>query len=90
MKKLLISKNLFVLILADIVLLAIAYFLAYIVRFEAHVGASELLVIKQTIVPIVLCKLVVFYFFNLYRGMWRYTGIVDLLNVIKAVFVSSI
>ena len=90
MKKLLISKNLFVLILADIVLLAIAYFLAYIVRFEAHVGANELLVIKQTIVPIVLCKLVVFYFFNLYRGMWRYTGIVDLLNVIKAVFVSSL
>ena len=90
MKKLLISKNLFVLILADIVLLAIAYFLAYIVRFEAHVGASELLVIKQTIVPIVLCKLVVFYFFNLYRGMWRYTGIIDLLNVIKAVFVSSL
>jgi FlaA1/EpsC-like NDP-sugar epimerase len=89
MKKLLISKNLFVLILADIVLLAISYFLAYIVRFEAHVGANELLVIKQTIVPIVLCKLVVFYFFNLYRGMWRYTGIVDLLNVIKAVVVSS-
>jgi len=69
MKKLLISKNLFVLILADIVLLAIAYFLAYIVRFEAHVGANELLVIKQTIVPILLCKLAVFYFFNLYRGM---------------------
>ena len=90
MKKLLISKNLFVLILADIVLLAIAYFLAYIVRFEAHVGANELLVIKQTIVPIVLCKLAVFYFFNLYRGMWRYTGIVDLLNVIKAVLVSSL
>ena len=88
MKKLLISKNLFVLILADIVLLAIAYFLAYIVRFEAHIGANELLVIKQTIVPILLCKLAVFYFFNLYRGMWRYTSIVDLLNVIKAVFVS--
>jgi FlaA1/EpsC-like NDP-sugar epimerase len=83
------SKNLFVLILTDIVLLAIAYFLAYAVRFEAHVGARELLVIKQTIVPILLCKLVVFYFFNLYRGMWRYTSIVDLLNVIKAVLVSS-
>jgi len=89
MKKILISKNLFILILADIVLLAIAYCLAYIVRFEAHVGANELLVIKQTIVPILLCKLAVFYFFNLYRGMWRYTGIVDLLNVIKAVAVSS-
>ena len=84
----LISKNLFVLILADMVLLAISYLLAYVVRFEAHIGANELLVIKQTIVPVVLCKLSVFYFFNLYRGMWRYTGIVDLLNVIKAVVVS--
>ncbi|MDL1982381.1 MAG: polysaccharide biosynthesis protein [Deltaproteobacteria bacterium] len=90
MKKILISKNLFVLILADMVLLAISYLLAYVVRFEAHIGANELLVIKQTIVPVVLCKLVVFYFFNLYRGMWRYTGIVDLLNVIKAVVVSSL
>ncbi|MBU4288652.1 MAG: polysaccharide biosynthesis protein, partial [Proteobacteria bacterium] len=90
MKKILISKNLFVLILADVVLLAISYFLAYVVRFEAKLGASELLVIKQTIVPILLCKLTVFYFFNLYRGMWRYTSIVDLLNVIKAVAVSSL
>jgi len=90
MKKILISKNLFVLILADMVLLALAYFLAYVARFEAHIGAREMLVIKQTIVPILLCKLVVFYFFNLYRGMWRYTGIVDLLNVIKAVLVSSL
>jgi FlaA1/EpsC-like NDP-sugar epimerase len=72
------------------VLLAISYLLAYVVRFEAHIGANELLVIKQTIVPVVLCKLSVFYFFNLYRGMWRYTGIVDLLNVIKAVVVSSL
>ncbi len=88
MKKILISKNLFVLILADAVLLAISYFLAYVVRFDAKLGTSELLAIKQTIVPIVLCKLVVFYFFNLYRGMWRYTSIVDLLNVIKAVLVS--
>ncbi|MBA3018752.1 MAG: polysaccharide biosynthesis protein [Desulfobacteraceae bacterium] len=90
MKKILISKNLFVLILADAVLLAISYFLAYVVRFEAHIGPRELLVIKQTIVPMLLCKLAVFYFFNLYRGMWRYTGIVDLLNVIKAVLVSSL
>jgi len=90
MKKIPISKNLFILILADMALLAISYLLAYVVRFEAHIGTKELLVIKQTIVPVVLCKLAVFYFFNLYRGMWRYAGIVDLLNVIKAVVVSSL
>ena len=90
MKKILISKNFFILIVADMVLLALSYFLAYVVRFEAHIGAREMLVIRQTIFPVVLCKLVVFYCFNLYRGMWRYTSIVDLFNVIKAVLVSSL
>jgi len=89
MKKIL-SKKIFVLILIDIVLLAISYLLANVVRFDAKIGASELMVIKQTIVPIILCKMVVFYFFNLYRGMWRYVGIVDLFNVIKAVAVSFV
>lgn len=90
MKKLLISKNLFVLILVDMVLLALAYFLAYAVRFEANITPDYMPVIKQTIGPIIVCKLVVFYYFNLYSGMWRYTGITDLLNVIKAVAVSSL
>jgi FlaA1/EpsC-like NDP-sugar epimerase len=37
-----------------------------------------------------LTKMVCFYLFNLYRGMWRYTSIVDLFNIIKAATVSSL
>jgi FlaA1/EpsC-like NDP-sugar epimerase len=90
MKRLLFSKNLFVLIIVDMMLLALSYFLSYIVRFEANITPYYLLVIKQTIGPILLCKLVVFYYFNLYSGMWRYTGVIDLLNVIKSTAVSSL
>ncbi|OEU53478.1 MAG: lipopolysaccharide biosynthesis protein [Desulfobacterales bacterium C00003106] len=89
MKTMVVTRNLCVLILADIIMLAISYFLAYVVRFEGSVCPKDLLIIRQTIVPVVLLKVTVFYFFNLYRGMWRYTSIVDLLNVIKAVVVSS-
>ena len=90
MKKILISKNLYVLILADIALLAFSYFMAYIIRFDGDVPDNYQQVLKYTIAPIILCKLIMFYFFNLYRGMWRYTGIFDLINVIKAVFTSSL
>jgi len=31
----------------------------------------------------------VFYFFGLYKGMWRYTGIYDLENLVKACVISS-
>jgi len=34
-------------------------------------------------------KLLIFYFFDLYRGMWRYTSISDLFNIIKAASISS-
>ncbi|MBC2741991.1 MAG: polysaccharide biosynthesis protein [Desulfosarcina sp.] len=90
MNKVSINKNLFILLIADIILLSISYFLAYAIRFEAQLGTSEIVAIKKTIIPIVGCKLFIFYLFNLYRGIWRYTGIVDLINIIKAVFVSTI
>lgn len=89
MKKAIISKNLAIVLVADIVLIGLSYFLAYIVRFEANLQAPDLALLKQTIVPIIVCKLLVFYYFNLYRGMWRFTGIIDLYNVACAVATSS-
>ncbi|MCP3873102.1 MAG: polysaccharide biosynthesis protein, partial [Desulfobacteraceae bacterium] len=83
------SKNIFILILSDTALLAIAYFLAYAIRFEGRLGPPRIENIRQTIALVIICKLFVFYIFNLYSGMWRYTGIIDLINIIKSVFISS-
>ena len=85
-----IKKNLSILIVTDIVLIVISYVLAYIVRFEGSLSSAEILTIKNTILPIVACKLLIFYYFNLYSGMWRYTSIFDLMNVIKSVFASTL
>jgi FlaA1/EpsC-like NDP-sugar epimerase len=37
-----------------------------------------------------LTKVFVFQFFDLYKGMWRFTGVRDLINVIKAATISSL
>lgn len=89
MKKLSLSRNLYILLIADILLMLVSYFLAYAIRYEGQLSVNEIAAIKKTIFPILGCKLIVFYYFNLYRGVWRYTGIVDLINIIKAVFVSN-
>ena len=44
---------------------------------------------ENTVVWIVPLKLACFFFFGLYKGMWRYTGIYDLENLIKACVISS-
>jgi FlaA1/EpsC-like NDP-sugar epimerase len=39
---------------------------------------------------VIVTKIACLYFFDLYRGMWRYTSISDLLNIIKAALTSSL
>jgi len=39
---------------------------------------------------VLLTKTVSFFYFDVYRGMWRFTSIVDLLNIIKASSISTL
>jgi FlaA1/EpsC-like NDP-sugar epimerase len=65
-------------------------FLAYLIRFDFHLPQPYSILLYQLLPFVMIAKLCCFYFFNLYRGMWRYTSIADLLNIIKASCVSSL
>ncbi len=83
-------KNFIVVLLADILLLSGSLFLAYLIRFDFHLPRSESMLLYQILPFVLIVKIGCFYFFDLYRGMWRYTSIADLLNIIKASFISSL
>jgi FlaA1/EpsC-like NDP-sugar epimerase len=89
MRHLIRRRNFWLIVSIDVLLLCIAYFLSYFIRFEGRVPSDEISNFKNTVWLIILFKLFVFFMFNLYRGMWRYTSISDLINIIKATFVSS-
>ncbi len=85
-----IHRNFLLILAADAVLLAAAWYVSYLLRFNLEIPV-EVIGSLRRMLPLVLgIKLVTFYFFDLYRGMWRYTGLVDLLNVIKAGAASSL
>ena len=85
-----IRRNLFIIILVDAVLITISITSAYLVRFEFSIPDEFVRSLSHSI-PILLCiKLTTFYFFNIYSGMWRYTSIRDLMNVIKASSIGSL
>jgi len=74
----------------DIVLVMCAYVGAHLLRFEGSIPPPFLSALKTTLPLVVLVKIFFFYGFNLYRGMWRYTSLIDFMNVVKAVAASSV
>jgi len=75
---------------ADAVVVALAYSLAYLVRFEGDIPSQNLAHLKTALPFVVPLKLICFFIFGLYRGMWRYTSLTDIKNVLRAAALSSI
>jgi FlaA1/EpsC-like NDP-sugar epimerase len=89
MRNLIRNKNFYFILFSDICLVAAAYLLAYLLRFEGKIPLQEWETVRSTLPYIVAFKLFSFYFFGLYKGMWQYTSVVDLFNVVKATLTSS-
>ena len=83
-------RNFFIIFGIDLLLLTASMFLAHLIRFDFDIPRQHLIVCYQMLPFVLVTKVISFYFFDLYRGMWRYTSIVDLLNIIKASTLSSL
>ena len=83
------SINFWIMLLCDALCILLAYMLAYSLRFEAFLLHERKLYYAGSLLLIFGIKLPIFYLMGLYNGMWRYTGLRDLQNIIKAVLLSS-
>jgi UDP-GlcNAc:undecaprenyl-phosphate GlcNAc-1-phosphate transferase len=78
-------NRLFFLGFVDLILITSAYWLSFVLKYEFH-WSPEVKIWYLGAFPIVLLiQLGVFTVFGLYRGVWRATGIGDLLRVLFAV-----
>jgi FlaA1/EpsC-like NDP-sugar epimerase len=74
----------------DACLLALAYYLAYVLRFDSGIPHRYEELLADTIVLAVTTKLVIFALFGLYSKLWRYIDQKDFETIVKAVVVSSV
>src|SRR3712207_5523482 len=72
----------------DGVLVALAYFLAYRLRFDDLFPARYEELFEATLLPAIAIALVVFTIFRLYQKWWRYSSLRDLEAVVSAVVVA--
>jgi UDP-GlcNAc:undecaprenyl-phosphate GlcNAc-1-phosphate transferase len=73
----------------DTGLILIAYYGAYVIRFEQALP-QQLDQVYASLPRVLVIQLVTFGAFGLYRGIWQYTGIADMLRIVKAVTVGIV
>ncbi|HLR35939.1 MAG TPA: polysaccharide biosynthesis protein, partial [Tissierellales bacterium] len=82
------NKN-FILVLLDIVLINLAYILALYLRFDEHIPARFIKVYLSHAIFITLIKIVIFHFFNLYKNIWKFASVDEMIEIVLASIVSN-
>ena len=74
----------------DILLVVVAHYLAYAIRFESTLHGSTLGQFFELLPLLLSVKIPLFYLFGLYRGMWRYTNLHDIVTILTASLIASL
>jgi UDP-GlcNAc:undecaprenyl-phosphate GlcNAc-1-phosphate transferase len=77
-------------VLLDVILILLAYWCAYAVKFGALSGSAAWRLFLRTLPVLVFVKMASFLVMGVYRGIWRYTSLDDLIVFAKAVVLSSV
>ena len=85
------EKNFLLLLLSDILIIIISFYSSILFRFDFQISYEiNSLLNYQNLALIIILKIFCFRLFSLYRGMWRYTSVWDMINIIKANTLSSV
>jgi FlaA1/EpsC-like NDP-sugar epimerase len=76
-------------VVVDGCLVALAYYLAYVLRFDEGIPNRYDELLFETIAFVVVLKLALFAAFGLYSKLWRFVDQADFESIVKAVAVSS-
>ena len=83
-------RNFWFMLFADAIIVGLTYYLSYLLRFDGVIPQTHITNFIYTALWIIPLKLAFFYVFGLYKGMWRYTSIGDLENLVKGCLASTI
>jgi UDP-GlcNAc:undecaprenyl-phosphate GlcNAc-1-phosphate transferase len=74
----------------DFTLIWASYVIAHALRFDGNLAPDLEVLILKSLPWIILVKTLCFFSCGLYRGVWRYISLPDLVNILRAVVMSSV
>lgn len=76
-------------VVADLLVVVAAFILAFHLRFGGEPAVDQLDLMVRALPGVVVFKLVVFYSFGLYHGVWRHAGTPEVVRLVKASTLAS-
>ena len=74
---------------ADLLLVGIAYYAAFFLRLGFQTSGEHWDAVVKAFPIVLVVRSSCFYWFGLYRGVWKYTSTPDIVKIVKAVTVGS-
>ncbi len=74
----------------DTVAAVFSWYLAYALRFNFEIPGDHFAVMKLCLPGVVIIQVIGFYFFGLYRGVWRFASVVDLQRIVMSIVLMSL
>jgi len=77
-------------VLLDLVLIPLAYWSSYLLRFEGSAYGANFPIFFKSLPIVVACQLFSFFVFGVYRGIWQFVGMRDVITYFKAVTAGTV
>ncbi|MBI4710559.1 MAG: hypothetical protein HY759_05615 [Nitrospirae bacterium] len=77
-------------VIVDFLLITAAYISAYLLRFEGVIVSENLRLITQSLPILIAVQLGSFYYFGLYKKIWKYIGLSDVISILKAATLGTV
>lgn len=85
-----LNKKQVILLVCDILVIQISLFMSFWLRFEGIIPKDFMAIYSALIIPITLFKVASFIFCGLYKKVWRYASITEMISICKGVVFGSI
>lgn len=72
-------------VLLDVVLMALAYYCAFLLRWDGNLPTEQFEIFVKTLPLVIIIQIGFFLLGGVYRGLWRYIGITDFLAISRSV-----
>ena len=79
----------FLALVHDVLVAAVAWALAYYLRFNFSIPAEFISSMWQNLLWVLPIQVASFFFFGLYEGMWRFASIPDLKRILKSIVIAA-